>query len=226
MDALAMTEPGAGSDVRGMSCTAPRWRRLGGQRDEAFHLGRDHADFFIVFVATGVDETPKGPRNASPVSSWTAGIRASPCATATIGQPPGLQELHPGVRRLPPAGRAGAGRGRWRVRGDEHLALRHAPDRGGVLRGPRAALFRPCGRPCRRAPAVRPADREVPGGEFPGRRHDHRDRRRRLADAGGGLAAGSRACPPTARSRAPSSMPPRCWRVSPTRRCRSSAAWG
>jgi acyl-CoA dehydrogenase len=24
----------------------------------------------------------------------------------------------------------------------------------------------------------------------------------------------------------PSSMPPRCWRGSPTRRCRSSAAWG
>jgi acyl-CoA dehydrogenase len=35
-----------------------------------------------------------------------------------------------------------------------------------------------------------------------------------------------RACPPTARSRARSSMPPRCWRGSPTRRCRSSAAWG
>ncbi|OSQ48933.1 acyl-CoA dehydrogenase family protein [Marivita geojedonensis] len=63
MDALAMTEPEAGSDVRGMSCTA---RRDGGDwvvnGTKHFISGADHADFFIVFVATGVDETPKGPK--------------------------------------------------------------------------------------------------------------------------------------------------------------------
>ncbi|WP_299785932.1 acyl-CoA dehydrogenase family protein [uncultured Marivita sp.] len=63
MDALAMTEPEAGSDVRGMSCTA---RREGGDwvvnGTKHFISGADHADFFIVFVATGVDETPKGPK--------------------------------------------------------------------------------------------------------------------------------------------------------------------
>ena len=63
MDALAMTEPGAGSDVRGMSCTAVRdggdWVVNGTKH---FISGADHADFFIVFIATGVDDTPKGPK--------------------------------------------------------------------------------------------------------------------------------------------------------------------
>ena len=63
MDALAMTEPEAGSDVRGMKCTAVRegddWIVNGTKH---FISGAEHADFFIVFVATGVDETPKGPK--------------------------------------------------------------------------------------------------------------------------------------------------------------------
>lgn len=63
MDALAMTEPDAGSDVRGMKCHA---RRDGGDwvinGSKHFISGAEHADFFIVFVATGVDDTPKGPK--------------------------------------------------------------------------------------------------------------------------------------------------------------------
>lgn len=63
MDALAMTEPDAGSDVRGMKCTA---RRDGGDwivnGTKHFISGAEHADFIIVFIATGVDETPKGPK--------------------------------------------------------------------------------------------------------------------------------------------------------------------
>ncbi len=63
MDALAMTEPDAGSDVRGMKCTATRdggdWVVNGSKH---FISGAEHADFFIVFVATGVDDTPRGPK--------------------------------------------------------------------------------------------------------------------------------------------------------------------
>ncbi|MFG5381666.1 acyl-CoA dehydrogenase family protein [Yoonia sp. R2-816] len=63
MDALAMTEPDAGSDVRGMKCNA---RRDGGDwvlnGTKHFISGADHADFFIVFVATGEDDTPRGPK--------------------------------------------------------------------------------------------------------------------------------------------------------------------
>lgn len=63
MDALAMTEPGAGSDVRGMKCTAVRdggdWVVNGTKH---FISGAEHADFIIVFIATGEDDTPKGPK--------------------------------------------------------------------------------------------------------------------------------------------------------------------
>ena len=63
MDALAMTEPGAGSDIRSMKCSA---RRVGGDwvlnGTKHFISGADHADFIIVFVATGQDDTPRGPK--------------------------------------------------------------------------------------------------------------------------------------------------------------------
>jgi len=63
MDALAMTEPGAGSDIRSMKCSA---RRDGGDwllnGSKHFISGAEHADFVIVFVATGEDDTPKGPK--------------------------------------------------------------------------------------------------------------------------------------------------------------------
>ncbi|WP_419906463.1 acyl-CoA dehydrogenase family protein [Hoeflea sp.] len=63
MDALAMTEPDAGSDIRGMKCAAVRdgddWVINGTKH---FISGAEHADFVIVFVATGEDQTPRGPK--------------------------------------------------------------------------------------------------------------------------------------------------------------------
>jgi acyl-CoA dehydrogenase len=63
MDALAMTEPGAGSDIRSMKTTA---RRVGGDwvlnGTKHFISGADHADFVIVFAATGEDQTASGPK--------------------------------------------------------------------------------------------------------------------------------------------------------------------
>ncbi len=63
MDALAMTEPDAGSDVRGMKCSAVRdggdWVLNGTKH---FISGAEHADFVIVFVATGEDQTTRGPK--------------------------------------------------------------------------------------------------------------------------------------------------------------------
>ena len=62
MDALAMTEPEAGSDIRGMKTSA---RRVGGDwvvnGTKHFISGADHADFVIVFVATGQEATAAGP---------------------------------------------------------------------------------------------------------------------------------------------------------------------
>ncbi len=82
MDALAMTEPDAGSDVRGMKCFAKRdggdWVVNGTKH---FISGADHADFIIVFIATGEDDTPKGPKKritAFLVDRGTPGFEIAP----------------------------------------------------------------------------------------------------------------------------------------------------
>lgn len=62
-DCLAMTEPGAGSDLRGMKATAVQeggdWV-INGTKHFISHA--KEADFTIVFVATGEEETPNGPK--------------------------------------------------------------------------------------------------------------------------------------------------------------------
>ena len=62
-ECLAMTEPGAGSDVRGMSTSATLdgddWV-INGTKQFISHA--DISDFIILFATTGVDETERGPR--------------------------------------------------------------------------------------------------------------------------------------------------------------------
>ncbi len=63
-DCLAMTEPGAGSDLRGMKATARAedggdWV-LNGTKHFISHA--DIAGFAIVFMATGEETTPRGPK--------------------------------------------------------------------------------------------------------------------------------------------------------------------
>ncbi|MHB2266522.1 acyl-CoA dehydrogenase family protein [Aliihoeflea sp. PC F10.4] len=62
-DCLAMTEPGAGSDLRGMKATARQDGSdfvLNGTKHFISHA--DIAGFAIVFMATGEEETPRGKR--------------------------------------------------------------------------------------------------------------------------------------------------------------------
>ena len=62
-DCLAMTEPGAGSDLRGMKATAVEdggdWV-LNGTKHFISHA--DIADFAIVFMASGEEDSPRGKR--------------------------------------------------------------------------------------------------------------------------------------------------------------------
>ena len=62
-DCLAMTEPGAGSDLRGMKATAKQdgddWI-LNGTKHFISHA--DIADFTITFMATGEEDTPRGKK--------------------------------------------------------------------------------------------------------------------------------------------------------------------
>lgn len=62
-DCLAMTEPGAGSDLRGMKASARQdgddWI-LNGTKHFISHA--DIADFAICFMASGEEDTPRGPK--------------------------------------------------------------------------------------------------------------------------------------------------------------------
>jgi len=62
-DCLAMTEPGAGSDLRGMKASA---RQDGGDwvlnGTKHFISHADVAGFTIAFMATGEEDTPRGPK--------------------------------------------------------------------------------------------------------------------------------------------------------------------
>ncbi|MEK9784719.1 MAG: acyl-CoA dehydrogenase family protein [Gammaproteobacteria bacterium] len=62
-DCLAMTEPGAGSDLRSMQCRADKHGSdylINGTKHFISHA--DLADFVILFAATGEEESARGPR--------------------------------------------------------------------------------------------------------------------------------------------------------------------
>ena len=82
-DCLAMTEPEAGSDVRSMRTKA----KLEGDHyvingTKHFISHADRSDFVILFAATGVTETSKGPRNE--VSAFLVDMD-TPGLTVTTG---------------------------------------------------------------------------------------------------------------------------------------------
>ena len=82
VDCLAMSEPGAGSDVRGMSCRAVR------DGDDYVVTGTKHfishanlADYTILFAATGEEQTERGTRKlitAFLVDHDTPGLEVAP----------------------------------------------------------------------------------------------------------------------------------------------------
>lgn len=78
-DCLAMTEPGAGSDVRAMSTRAVREGDcyvINGTKH--FISNADLADFVILFAATGTEETVRGPKRVITgflVDMGTPGLR-------------------------------------------------------------------------------------------------------------------------------------------------------
>src|SRR6516165_5346299 len=77
-DCVAMTEPGAGSDVRSMTTSAVRDGAdyvVTGTKHFISHA--DVADFIILFAVTGTEETSRGPRNlitALLVDSGSSGL--------------------------------------------------------------------------------------------------------------------------------------------------------
>ena len=82
VECLAMSEPDAGSDLRGMSCRAERRGDdfvVNGTKHFISHA--DLADYVILFAATGVEETSRGPRkmiSSLLVDFDTAGLECVP----------------------------------------------------------------------------------------------------------------------------------------------------
>ena len=81
-DCLAMTEPGAGSDLRSMQCRADVDGNdyvINGTKHFISHA--DIADFVILFAATGEEESARGPRkliSAFLVDKGTSGFSVRP----------------------------------------------------------------------------------------------------------------------------------------------------
>ena len=141
MDALAMTEPDAGSDVRGMKCTAQRdngdWVLNGTKH---FISGADHADFVIVFVATGEEQTTAGAKKK--ITTFLVD-RGTPGFTIRDGY---RSVSHRGYKnmilefdncRLPDTQVLGEVGGR--ICGDERMAVCHAHHGGDNVCWPRPA---------------------------------------------------------------------------------------
>jgi acyl-CoA dehydrogenase len=97
-DAFALTEPGAGSDARGIVTKAVRengeWV-INGVKQFISHA--DDADFIILIAVTGTDETPKGPRKrftAFLLDSDLPGLRIEPMKSiVTRGYNPNMVYL-------------------------------------------------------------------------------------------------------------------------------------
>ncbi len=113
VDCLAMSEPGAGSDLRGMKTTATRSGAdfvINGTKHFISHA--DHADFVILIAATSVEESAeRGPRKrmtAFLVDKGHPGFEVLPGLPQCLQ--PRIQQLHFAVQRLPGRTRSGTGR--------------------------------------------------------------------------------------------------------------------
>ena len=126
-DCLAMTEPGAGSDLRGMKATAQAgWRRLGAERHQAFHQPCRSGRIRHRLRGDGRRGHPARPEKADHGVFRGQGHarlhrpRRLPQRLASR-----LHQCRAGIRRLPPEQAADTGRGPQGVRGGEFLAGRH-----------------------------------------------------------------------------------------------------
>ncbi len=150
-ECLAMTEPEAGSDLRGMRTRAvrdgPDWVITGTKH---FISHADESDYVILFAATGEEAAVRGraPAGGDHRLPGRPG-RGGPGGAARLPQrlAPRVQQLGADLRRLPGAGRGGAGRGGPRLRGGQHLAGHHpAAGRRDLPRaGPGGRWSWPCG---------------------------------------------------------------------------------
>ena len=130
-DCLAMTEPGAGSDVRSMKTRAERKGDgyiINGAKHFISHA--DKADFVILFAATRIEESAgrrRGGNLGFPHRRRRAGIHGQPRSLMRLQ--PRLSSVRTLFRRLLRAWVAIARRRGTRLRSDERVARRNAAER-------------------------------------------------------------------------------------------------
>ena len=126
-ECLAMTEPGAGSDLRGMKTSAVASGGdfvINGTKHFISHA--DHSDFVILFAASGEEATSRGPRKKITAFLIDMGhpgfeVRAGYKNVSHRGYTNSILEFN--NCRVPKS--ASLGRGSPRVRGGEQLAGCH-----------------------------------------------------------------------------------------------------
>ena len=185
-DALAMTEPGAGSDVRGMQCSARRegsdWI-IDGTKHFISHA--NIADFVILFAASGEEETERGMKKLIScflIDRGTPGFEISPGYASVSHRGYENCILRFENCRVPESQMLGEAHKGFEIAEEWLYATRLTVAAGCVGRARRAfELTLPHA-------VERQPDRTLPGGGLQIRRHDHRNRCRRLPDAGRGLA--------------------------------------
>src|SRR5262249_24635942 len=185
-DCLAMTEPGAGSDVRSMTTRA---RLVGGDwvinGTKHFISHADVADFVVLFAVTGTEQGPRGERSAISaflVDHDTPGLTVSRGAPSVSHRGYHHCELSFADCRVPGSALLGAEGHGFDLLSEWLGASRLTVAATSVGRARRGLGLGSGG-------AVRPADRAVPGRRLQPRRHGNRGRGRRAAHPPRRLAA-------------------------------------
>ena len=188
-DCLAMTEPGAGSDLRGMTCSAvPDGGDYVINGTKHFISHAEEADFVILFAASGEEQTPRGPKKritAFLVDMGTPGFTVRPGYRNVSHRGYNNSILDFVDCRVPKS----------QILGDVHqgfegrqpMARRDAAPGGGDLPRPRRAGAGPRQAMGGRSQAIRPADRQDAGRVLQARRHGDGAEGRRTPHLRGGL---------------------------------------
>ena len=189
VDCLAMSEPDAGSDLRGMKCTAARdgdGYVINGTKHFISHA--DLADYVILFAATGEESGPRGTRKkitAFLVDMGTPGYKVRPGYRAVSNRGYHNFVLNFDDCRVPGSAILGEEHQGFDV-ANEWLGATPAAGGGGLPRtGPtrHRAGHRMGGRPH----PIRKADRQVPGSVIQTGGHADPLRGSRIAHPQGGL---------------------------------------
>jgi acyl-CoA dehydrogenase len=102
-DCLAMTEPGVGSDLRGMKTFARQMATTSSSTAPSTSSATAKRRFHILFAATGEEDTPRGKKKLITAFLIDKGTPGFKCAPATGTSRTAATQQHSRIQRLPRA---------------------------------------------------------------------------------------------------------------------------